>query len=81
LIPYPFAAGNHQEMNAKKLWDLGAAQMIHDKDLKGKILSDLIKYFIEDPDAIAEMERISRSLGKPDATKKIVELISGLVKK
>ncbi len=81
LIPYPFAAGNHQEVNARRLWDLDAAQMILDKDLNGRSLSDLIKYFMEEPGAIGEMERISRSLGKPDATKKIVELIAGLVKK
>ncbi|MCK5286271.1 MAG: undecaprenyldiphospho-muramoylpentapeptide beta-N-acetylglucosaminyltransferase [Thermodesulfovibrionia bacterium] len=81
LVPYPFAAGNHQEVNARRLWDIGAAQMIHNRELSGRSLSDLIRYFIEDPDAIGETERISRSLGKPEATKKIVELMTGLVKR
>jgi UDP-N-acetylglucosamine--N-acetylmuramyl-(pentapeptide) pyrophosphoryl-undecaprenol N-acetylglucosamine transferase len=80
LIPYPHAAGDHQEVNAKKLWDLGAAQMIHDKDLNGKALSDLIRYLIDEPDAITEMERLSKSLGKSDATKKIVDLIKVLMR-
>jgi UDP-N-acetylglucosamine--N-acetylmuramyl-(pentapeptide) pyrophosphoryl-undecaprenol N-acetylglucosamine transferase len=80
LIPYPFAAGDHQEANARKLWDLGAAQVIHDRELNGKTLSDMIKYLIEEPDVIGEMERVSRSLGRPDATKKVVELMTGLVK-
>lgn len=81
LIPYPFAANNHQEINARKLWDLGAAQMILDKELNGKTLSDMTKYLLEDPEAIGEMEKISKSLGSPDATKKIVEHVKGLVKK
>ncbi|MBI5026914.1 MAG: undecaprenyldiphospho-muramoylpentapeptide beta-N-acetylglucosaminyltransferase [Nitrospirae bacterium] len=80
LIPYPFAAGNHQELNARKLWDLGAAHMILDRDLKGKTLVDSIRYIYEDPDAIGTMEKISRSLGKPDAAQKIVEIAMGLLK-
>jgi len=81
LIPYPFAANNHQEINARKLWDIGAAQLVIDKELNGKTLSDVIRYLLEDPDAISEMERASKSLGRPDATKKVCELIIGLVKK
>jgi UDP-N-acetylglucosamine--N-acetylmuramyl-(pentapeptide) pyrophosphoryl-undecaprenol N-acetylglucosamine transferase len=81
LVPYPHAAGNHQEINARKLWDIGAAQMILDRELNGKTLSDMIKYLLEDPEAIGEMERTSQSLGSSDATKKIIELIMGLLKK
>ena len=80
LIPYPYAAGNHQEVNARKLWDFGAAQMILDRELNGKTLFDLVKYLFEEPDAIGEMEKISKSLGKPDATKKILELVMSLIK-
>ncbi len=79
LIPYPFAAGNHQEANAKRLWDMGAAQLILDNELNGKTLSDSIRYLLEDPDAIGEMERISRSLGGYEATKKIIDLMMGII--
>jgi UDP-N-acetylglucosamine--N-acetylmuramyl-(pentapeptide) pyrophosphoryl-undecaprenol N-acetylglucosamine transferase len=81
LVPYPFAAGNHQEINARKLWDVGAAQMILEKDLNGKAVADLIKYLLQDPDAIGQMERTSKSLGNPEATKRIIELMMGLLKK
>jgi hypothetical protein len=40
-----------------------------------------VRHLLEDPDAIGEMERISSSLGKPDATKKIFELVTGIMKK
>jgi len=78
LIPYPFAAGDHQLANARKLYDLGAAQMIPDDELNGKTLSDHIRYLIEEPDVINEMEKMSRSLGGHDATRKVIELLIGL---
>ncbi|RJQ20257.1 MAG: undecaprenyldiphospho-muramoylpentapeptide beta-N-acetylglucosaminyltransferase [Nitrospiraceae bacterium] len=81
LIPYPFAAANHQEINARKLWDIGAAHMILDRDVNAKTLADMVKFLIEDPDAIGQMERISKSVGNPDATRRIIELMMGLLKK
>lgn len=81
LVPYPYAAGNHQKANAEKLWDLGAAQMILDRELDGRSLSETIKQLFEHPDLISEMERVSSSIGRPDAVKKIVDLITGLAKK
>ncbi|RPI32790.1 MAG: undecaprenyldiphospho-muramoylpentapeptide beta-N-acetylglucosaminyltransferase, partial [Nitrospiraceae bacterium] len=46
LVPFPFAAANHQEINARKLWDAGAAQMILERDLNGKTLADLVTYLL-----------------------------------
>ncbi|MDD8018214.1 MAG: undecaprenyldiphospho-muramoylpentapeptide beta-N-acetylglucosaminyltransferase, partial [Bacteroidota bacterium] len=38
LIPYPFAAANHQELNAKTMVESGAAMMIDDKEVQKKLL-------------------------------------------
>jgi UDP-N-acetylglucosamine--N-acetylmuramyl-(pentapeptide) pyrophosphoryl-undecaprenol N-acetylglucosamine transferase len=81
LVPYPHAAGNHQEINARKLLDMGSAQMILDRDLNGKSLADLIKHLMEDPDARGEMERTSKSIGTSAAAKKIIDLMMVLLKK
>lgn len=81
LIPYPYAARNHQELNARKLWELGAAQMILQKELNGRSVAEMVKYLFENPDAIVEMENVSRSLGRPDAARKIIELAVGLMKR
>jgi UDP-N-acetylglucosamine--N-acetylmuramyl-(pentapeptide) pyrophosphoryl-undecaprenol N-acetylglucosamine transferase len=80
LIPYPFAAGRHQEFNARKLLDMGAAQMILDDELNGKVLSDHIIYLFNNLDTIGEMERTIRSLGSTDAAKKIIEHMKGILK-
>lgn len=79
LIPYPFAADDHQLANAKRLWDMGAAQVIPDRELNGKILADHIRHLIEDPDVMNEMERMSKSLGGHDATKKIIDILMGII--
>ena len=81
LVPYPHAAANHQEINARKLWDIGAAHVVLDRDLNGKSLSDMITYMLEKPDRVSKMARISKSLGSREATEKVIELIKGLFKK
>lgn len=81
LVPYPHAAANHQEINARKLWDIGAAHVVLDRDLNGKSLSEMIRYMLEKPGAVSEMARISKSLGSREATDKVIELIKGLFKR
>ena len=73
LVPFPFAANNHQEFNARFLADAGAAELILNKDFTGEVLADKIKYFLGHPDTLKAMEAASRSLAKPDAAKEIVQ--------
>lgn len=45
LIPYPYAAYNHQEMNARRLLSRGACELILDRELNGEVLAKrLIKF-------------------------------------
>lgn len=79
LVPYPFAAANHQEMNAKAMVESGAAIMIADADLPAKLVQK-VKTLLEDEKQLSEMGKKSKQLGKPyagrDIAKKILELIS-----
>ncbi len=79
LVPYPYAAGNEQTFNAKVLQDKGAAIMINDNQLTGKLLADTLISLIEDKKRLSEMALKSRSLGKPDAAQKIAEEIISLI--
>ncbi len=81
LIPYPFAASGHQEANARKLADMGAAKIILDKELNGDILSKTIRHLFSEKKARMEMQKVSSALGKTDAGEKIVEIILSLTKK
>jgi UDP-N-acetylglucosamine--N-acetylmuramyl-(pentapeptide) pyrophosphoryl-undecaprenol N-acetylglucosamine transferase len=73
LVPYPFAANNHQEANARFLAGAGAAQIVLNKDFTGPLLADKIRQISGDPRTLAAMEAASRALAKPDAAREIVE--------
>ena len=47
LVPYPYAAENHQYYNAKVLENAGAAKIIEEKDLNVDILYDYLKDIID----------------------------------
>jgi UDP-N-acetylglucosamine--N-acetylmuramyl-(pentapeptide) pyrophosphoryl-undecaprenol N-acetylglucosamine transferase len=81
LIPYPYAAGSHQEINANKLSEIKAAKMILDHQLKGEVLAQSIRELFTDEDLRTEMERNSRSVGRPDAAQKIVDIAKSLARK
>ncbi len=73
LIPYPFAANNHQEINARALIEKGAARMILDRDLSGSTLAGEIRSLLSKPGEIEAMEKASGRLGKPEAARRIVD--------
>lgn len=80
LVPYPYAAGNHQEMNAQRLNEMGAARVILDHDLDGELLAKNIRALYDDVNARSDMQRASRSLGRPEAAQKVVEILKSLLK-
>lgn len=47
LIPFPFAADNHQEYNARTLAERGSADVIAQKDLTPAMLAGLIKKYVD----------------------------------
>jgi UDP-N-acetylglucosamine--N-acetylmuramyl-(pentapeptide) pyrophosphoryl-undecaprenol N-acetylglucosamine transferase len=73
FIPYPFAADNHQECNARALVDRDAARMIIEKDLTGERLADCLNELARNPDRLKTMAARSKMLGRPDAAAFIVE--------
>jgi len=81
LIPYPYAAHHHQLVNAKKLVNLGAARMILDQELNGKIIAQTILYLHDHPEERAGMEEAIRRLARPRAAEEIVDHCYALVGK
>ena len=79
LIPYPYAAENHQEFNAMELVKVGAAKMILNKDLTSEILTAQIDELIKNPATLKEMAAASLSIGRPQAAAEIADLILSLV--
>ncbi len=73
LIPYPFAADDHQHKNAQWLAQSGAATLFKQQGLTSKILTDEVVRLLEDGEARITMARTARKMGKADAARKIVE--------
>lgn len=78
LIPYPYAANNHQEYNAQALVKSGAAIMILDKNLNGNKLWEEIGSLAANKIKLSQMAEKSGALGKPEALKNLVQMIAYL---
>ncbi len=81
FIPFPYAADDHQTLNAADLADAGAAELISEKELTAEMLGMKIKYYMEHPQDLATMAAKARDYGKPEAAQNIVDdcyrLVSG----
>ena len=73
FIPFPFAADNHQALNADTLARDGAAEMILEKDLNAGDLAQKIEYYVSHPEALEAMAAKAGQLGHPDAAQAIVD--------
>lgn len=79
LVPYPYAANDHQTLNAKTMVDAGAAVLVANGDLTGVHLSRILKELIEDPPRLKKMGERAAALAQPDAAQKIVTLCYEMV--
>jgi UDP-N-acetylglucosamine--N-acetylmuramyl-(pentapeptide) pyrophosphoryl-undecaprenol N-acetylglucosamine transferase len=79
LIPYPFAADQHQKANAESLASAGGARIILQQDLNGTSLASAIEEMSGDPDALARMGAAARTTARPGAASAIVDEIEAVV--
>jgi UDP-N-acetylglucosamine--N-acetylmuramyl-(pentapeptide) pyrophosphoryl-undecaprenol N-acetylglucosamine transferase len=80
MVPFPFAADDHQRKNAEALANTGAAIMMLQQDLSGERLAHEIARLARDPERITAMERASRKLSRGDAAAAVVDLIEKLIR-
>lgn len=81
LIPYPYAAENHQYYNAKDLADNNAAILIEEKDLTGEKLTALVDLMLKNPDKIKEFGENAKKMAVTDASKRITECLCEIMDK
>jgi len=75
LVPYPFAAENHQEYNARALLRAGACEMILERDLTPQGLLEKVRALVMDDRKREDMAARSRALGRPEAGQRILEVL------
>lgn len=79
FIPSPNVADNHQSKNAKKLYELGAAEYVEEDEVDYKLTSIINKILVSDVYRDSLSEKI-KTLSKPNASKIIVNEIKKFLK-
>jgi len=72
LVPYPFAADDHQRKNAEVLRDHSAAELILNAELSGERLAACVLELVHDRERLRAMAAAAKRLAVPDATRRVV---------
>lgn len=79
LIPYPYAADDHQRTNALYYVDGDAARMFPENELSGERLAGEIRDLLNNPEMLSRMADNMKSMGKPEATDCIIDVCLTLI--
>ena len=75
LIPYPFAAEDHQTCNARVFSKVGAAVLLQEREATGPFLAAEIRRILEDTEALAKMTAACRALYRGDAAERVAGVL------
>lgn len=78
LIPYPFAAEDHQYFNAKAFVDAGAAIVLRQKTLTATTLEGEVLTLLEQPERLAAMARSTATLATHDSAEHLATILRDL---
>jgi UDP-N-acetylglucosamine--N-acetylmuramyl-(pentapeptide) pyrophosphoryl-undecaprenol N-acetylglucosamine transferase len=78
FVPFPAAADDHQNVNARALERAGAAVVVEETKLDAAYLVDIIAASISDPPRLRAMAAAARSLAHPRAVEEIAEIVERL---
>ena len=73
LVPFPFAADNHQEANAKVLVDAGAARMMTQAEWDPEAAISWLSALAADRARLQTMSNAARSAAQPEAAAAVVD--------
>ncbi len=75
LVPYPYAADDHQTRNAEVFAAAGAAKLIQERDLSPELLAHLAQSIMQDLPTSQRMAKAARGLAIPDAAERVCDAI------
>jgi UDP-N-acetylglucosamine--N-acetylmuramyl-(pentapeptide) pyrophosphoryl-undecaprenol N-acetylglucosamine transferase len=73
LVPYPYAADDHQRRNAEAVTAVGAGVLILDRELSGEGLAETLAALLADASRRSQMAAAARSLARPEAAQLVAE--------
>jgi len=78
LVPFPFAAGQHQLRNAELMARAGAARLIPESELSGRRLFEEVAALAASPETLARMSEAARKLARPNAAARAADVLEEL---
>jgi UDP-N-acetylglucosamine--N-acetylmuramyl-(pentapeptide) pyrophosphoryl-undecaprenol N-acetylglucosamine transferase len=72
LVPFPFAADDHQTRNAQALEHVGAARLVRDAEMTGEKLFEAVTSTISD---LSRMGDAVRQFAKPGAARRAADIL------
>lgn len=79
LIPYPYAAEDHQTYNAREYQDAGAGVVYQQSELTAEILRERVSQWLRSPDELTRMSAKAKSLAVTDSAERLAELVRSSV--
>lgn len=78
LVPFPFAADQHQLRNAEAFERAGAARLVADHDMNGERFFTEISSLVSDAARLRSMGEAARAMAHPDAARRAADILEGL---
>jgi UDP-N-acetylglucosamine--N-acetylmuramyl-(pentapeptide) pyrophosphoryl-undecaprenol N-acetylglucosamine transferase len=78
FVPFPRAADDHQNKNARALESAGAAMVVEETNLEAAYLVETIATLLNDPARLLAMSAAAKSLAHPNAVGEITEMVKRL---
>ena len=75
LVPFPYAADNHQFHNAEAMRRAGAAVLLPEDRLDGRSLYEAVAQLASRPAELERMSRAARALARPGAARRAAEAL------
>jgi UDP-N-acetylglucosamine--N-acetylmuramyl-(pentapeptide) pyrophosphoryl-undecaprenol N-acetylglucosamine transferase len=81
LVPFPYAADDHQLANARSMERIGAARVVLDRECDGQRLFGEIAALARDCEAVLRMGQAARQAARPGAANRAADLLEELAAK
>ncbi|MCB1130281.1 MAG: undecaprenyldiphospho-muramoylpentapeptide beta-N-acetylglucosaminyltransferase [Verrucomicrobiae bacterium] len=75
LVPYPYAADDHQTRNGEVFANAGASEMVQERDLDAEKLASMAASILRDLPTYKRMAKAARDLAVPDAADRVCDAI------
>lgn len=78
FVPYPHHKDQQQKMNADAVADIGGAWVMTESGFSVDALHARVETFLQNPEVLFKAAEASRSCGKPDAARKLGNLVTAI---